>query len=119
MKLFNANNTTKKPQVTNDNKVGKLPSHSNQTNNQLCFRHQSGNVGLPLQRSQSPRQMVSSRSKEVKIAIQSANVSREKIEIEDDAGRNIQFSKEHKNRMKILHKRTRSNHIELGVIKED
>lgn len=119
MKLFNAYNTAKKPQKDNDNRLAQLPSHSHTTNTQLCFRHQSGNAGLPLQRSQSPRQMVPSRSKEVKMAIQSANVSREKIELEDEASKNLQFSKEHKNRMKILHKRTRSNHIELGVIKED
>lgn len=76
MKLFNAYNTTKKPQQMNENRLTKLPSHSNQTNNQLSFRHQSGNVGLPLQRSQSPRQMVPSRSKDARVIIQSANVSR-------------------------------------------
>lgn len=119
MKLFNAYNITKNPQKTSDNRSIKLPSHSNQTNIQLSFRHQSNNVCLPLQRSQSPRQMVSSHSKDTKLIIQSANVSREKIEIDDDVGKNLQFSKEHKNRMKILHKRTRSNHIELGIIKED
>ena len=63
--------------------------------------------------------MLPSRVKEIKMAIQSANVSREKIELEDETAKNLQFSKEHRNRMKMLHKRTRSNHIELGVIKED
>ncbi len=94
--------------------------HINRASVHLSFRHQDNRIVISRKQTplHSPPPTCATR-RDRRAAIQSANVSRERIDVEESAVPRLQFSKEQRNKAKNWHKRTKSNHVELHEIKED
>lgn len=84
----------------------------NQASVRLSFRQQDNRIVISRKDNHilSPLQQCKSH-KDRRAAIQSANVSREKIDVEENAVPRLQFSKDQRNKVKNWHKRTKSNHV--------
>jgi ACT domain-containing protein len=98
----------------------KFAQNVSQASVRLSFRQQDNRLVISRKDNQMLSPLQSSKSrKDRRAAIQSANVSREKIDVEESGIPRLQFSKDQRNKVKNWHKRTKSNHIELYDIQED